>query len=120
MYGRDPIQVKILNETSRNPKYFSEFELNKLIVADTNLDTVLQDAKAIFLTIPAQCIPDWLAENKHRLSSRSIICNTAKGLYLKDKKLLSEAVDDVLRDQQYSYAILSGEFFIYKGIIFIY
>jgi hypothetical protein len=39
-----------------------------------------------------------------------LILNTAKGLYLKEKKLLSEAVTDALGRQQ-PYALLSGPSF---------
>jgi glycerol-3-phosphate dehydrogenase len=51
-----------------------------------------------------------LIEHKDLIDPQVLILNTAKGLYLKEKKLLSEAVIEALGRQQ-PYALLSGPSF---------
>ena len=55
-------------------------------------------------------IPDWLAANKHHIPSHILLCNTAKGLYVKDNSLLSEALFAAIGRNQ-PYAVLSGPSF---------
>jgi len=69
------------------------------------------NANIIILALPAQSVPSWLTNNKDLIDPKTLICNTAKGLYLQEKQLLSEAVKEALgRDQPY--CILSGTFFL--------
>ena len=52
----------------------------------------------------------WLEENQNLIPETTLLCNTAKGLYVKNDCLLSEAVKKALgRDQPY--AVLSGPSF---------
>jgi glycerol-3-phosphate dehydrogenase len=51
-----------------------------------------------------------LVEHKDLIPPDLLLCNTAKGLYLKDNCLLSEAIDKGLQRNQ-PYAILSGPSF---------
>eukprot|EP01041_Mallomonas_annulata_P003172 gene3172-6257_t len=110
LYARDPKQASAINETRRNPKHLSEFELPNTIQAVSSIDEALADTTIILLTLPAQMVPEWLSENKEKILPKALICNTAKGLYLKERRLLSDAVTDALgRDQPY--AVLSGPSF---------
>jgi glycerol-3-phosphate dehydrogenase (NAD+) len=55
-------------------------------------------------------VPQWLGNLKEKLSPDLLICNTAKGLYLAENCLLSEAINRALGREQ-PYAILSGPSF---------
>jgi glycerol-3-phosphate dehydrogenase len=110
LYCRDEMQADTINTTHRNPKTFPEYALPELIRAGNRLEEALEDAILLMLCIPAQMVPDWLIAHKDQISPHLLICNTAKGLHLASKRLLSEAVRDALaRDQPY--ALLSGPSF---------
>ena len=99
---------RIISEhLDRNPKYLTEFELPSNIVAVASVSEALENAQVIILALPAQCVPAWLSENRALIDPKCLICNTAKGLYLKEKVLLSEAVRDALGREQ-PYCVLSG------------
>jgi glycerol-3-phosphate dehydrogenase len=110
MYARDPELVEMINSNHYNPHYLSEFELSGLISASTSVDDVLEGVSFAILALPTQLIPKWLAEHKHQIRSDLLLCNTAKGLYLEENCLLSEAIERVLQREQ-PYAILSGPSF---------
>lgn len=61
-------------------------------------------------------IPHWLLQHKHLIAPSLLLCNTAKGLYLEDNCLLSEAIDKALQREQ-PYAILSGPSFAKEMMI---
>ena len=60
-----------------------------------------------------QKVPDWLATNRDVLSNEIVLVNTAKGLYLREKCLLSEAVFRALGQDRANqpYVVLSGPSF---------
>jgi glycerol-3-phosphate dehydrogenase len=107
LYARDKDQVAAINETHCNPKCLSSFKLLEAIVATSSIPGALNNAHLVILCLPAQIVPQWLQSNKETIRPDVLLCNTAKGLYLRDKKLMSEAVREALeRDQPY--AALSG------------
>lgn len=110
IYARNPEVVSSINSHHINPHYLSEFELSTDITATTSVEEALTNAHFAILAIPTQLIPNWLKDHKHLISPSLLLCNTAKGLYLTENCLLSEAITRALeRDQPY--AILSGPSF---------
>lgn len=110
LYARDPVLVQNMNETRRNPKHFQEFEIPSNVLATSNIQEALNDAKIILSCLPAQLTPDFLAQNKQFIPKDAILVITSKGLYLKTKQLLSIPILDALeRDQPL--AFLSGPSF---------
>lgn len=97
-------------DTFSSFRYLSDFVLLPNIRATTDLAEALDHPSLIILSLPAQIIPSWLAEHRDLISPTTLICNTAKGLYLKEKKLLSATISAALRRKQ-PYAILSGPSF---------
>jgi glycerol-3-phosphate dehydrogenase len=63
-----------------------------------------------------QQVPKWLAEHKEIISPELLICNTAKGLYLEENCLLSDAINRILGREQ-PYVILSGPSFAKEMMI---
>jgi glycerol-3-phosphate dehydrogenase (NAD+) len=110
IYARKEEVVTSINENHINPHYLSEFTLSDKITATSNLEEALHGVSFAILAIPTQLIPNWLADHKDVISPELLLCNTAKGLYLEQNCLLSEAINRSLnRDQPY--AILSGPSF---------
>lgn len=64
IYARNAEQVRVMNETRRNPKTLSDFELHEGITATSDLAEALLGAEVIILALPAQTIPRWLGEHK--------------------------------------------------------
>jgi glycerol-3-phosphate dehydrogenase len=135
MHARNKDIIDGINNSNRNPSYLTEFELNKNISAMSDISQLLGlDPDMIILSIPAQEVssnvlilliiidyssyfnltniqtPNWLRTYKDFINPKTVICNTAKGLYLKDSCLLSDAVKDALQRDQ-PYVLLSGPSF---------
>eukprot|EP00934_Nitzschia_sp_Nitz4_P003061 Nitzschia sp. Nitz4//scaffold32_size149145//51409//52455//NITZ4_002874-RA/size149145-processed-gene-0.92-mRNA-1//1//CDS//3329548054//3051//frame0 len=112
LWARDPAQVKAIQETRRNPKYgMEEFELPSNIEATCSLEVACKDADILILALPAQRIPDFIKDNKDLIDKKTILCNTAKGLYVPTKQLLSDAILEALDRPEQPFAVLSGPSF---------
>jgi glycerol-3-phosphate dehydrogenase (NAD+) len=110
MYARDPDQVNDINTNHRNSKYLGDLALPENIRASTSVADALEGAEVVILALPAQKLPSFLAEHKAAIPPTAVLCNTAKGLVVATKQLLSEAVADAL-DRQQPYCVLSGPSF---------
>lgn len=107
---RDVSTVESVNGEHRNNKYFSEFELLPNLTSTADIAEGLRGADLIILALPAQIVCQFLADNKAHIDEKTLLCNSAKGLYLKENCLLSEMIPKALgRDQPYS--VLSGPSF---------
>lgn len=110
IHMRNVSQANYMNEARYNPKTLNDFTLPANLTASNDLESTISGAKLVILSLPAQTLPGWLKANVHHIPPNVLLCNTAKGLYLKEQKLLSEAVREALgRDQPY--AMLSGPSF---------
>lgn len=110
LYMRDKAQCDSINEHHVNPKYLSEFELNENIRAFSDPALAIEGADLLILSIPMQTIPEWLSQNRDIIPDDLLVCNTAKGLYLKNGCLLSQMIKTSLGREQ-PYACLSGPSF---------
>ena len=110
MLVRDEAIVESVNKDHKNNKYFSEFELPPNLTATTDNAAGLRGADLIILALPAQVVYQFLVDNKHCIDENTLLCNSAKGLYLKENCLISEVIPKALgRNQPYS--VLSGPSF---------
>lgn len=110
IFARNKEVVESINVHHKNCVYLSSYELHPNIVAVDTAEAALTDVDFVILAIPTQSVPGWLAEHKHLIPDDLLLCNSAKGLYLQENCLLSDAVMRVLgRDQPY--AIISGPSF---------
>lgn len=100
LWMRDSSQRDTINETRQNPKKMSQYKLPDNIKATCDLAAAVKDCILIIMALPCQKTPEWLRENKDIIPPKVLICNTAKGLYVPTKQLLSHAITDALgRDQ---------------------
>jgi glycerol-3-phosphate dehydrogenase (NAD(P)+) len=121
IYLRNKAQAGYMNEARINPKTLNEFELHPNITAEIDLEKALYGSSLVILSLPAQLTPHWLHTNKQYIDPHVILCNTAKGLYLKEQKLLSVAVRDALaRDQPYAQLSGNNDILIIPNYLFSY
>mmetsp|Transcript_21591 Transcript_21591/g.26728 ORF Transcript_21591/g.26728 Transcript_21591/m.26728 type:complete len:346 (-) Transcript_21591:7-1044(-) len=111
LYARDEKQVKMINDTHHNPKYLSDFELLPNIQAINDVSECLKDADVIMLCLPAQKTPQFLQDHRDVIPPNAILCSTSKGLYVKTRQLLSDAIEDALKPSKHELAFLSGPSF---------
>lgn len=112
LWARDAAQVEAIQSTRRNPKYgLDEFELPESIQATTSLEDTCRDADILMLCLPAQRIPEFLRQHKDLIDPKTILCNTAKGLYVPTQQLLCDAVLEAMERPDQPYAVLSGPSF---------
>eukprot|EP00636_Phaeomonas_parva_P015372 CAMPEP_0118855076 /NCGR_PEP_ID=MMETSP1163-20130328/3033_1 /TAXON_ID=124430 /ORGANISM="Phaeomonas parva, Strain CCMP2877" /LENGTH=347 /DNA_ID=CAMNT_0006787903 /DNA_START=249 /DNA_END=1292 /DNA_ORIENTATION=+ len=110
VYARDTAQAAAINETHRNPKALSDYELPESIRATSSVAEACAGAAVIIHALPAQKTPDFLAANKDAIPADVPVCITSKGLYLPTKALLGDAIAEAMgRDQCVAY--LSGPSF---------
>jgi len=105
------VQVDSINEAHRNSRYLSDFELPPTLSASTDVAEAIADAVVIFLALPAQKLPGFLAEHKALIPHDTLLCSLAKGLYLPSKSLLSKAMLEHLGRLEQPLAFLSGPSF---------
>ncbi len=112
LWARDEAQVHSIMETRRNPKYgMHEFELSDNIVATNSLEDTCRGAHILILALPAQRIPDFCRQHASLIEKTTVICNTAKGLFVPTQQLLSDAVLEAMDRPDQPYAVLSGPSF---------
>jgi glycerol-3-phosphate dehydrogenase len=108
LWARDLEQVAAIQATRRNPKYgLEEFELPANVQATDSLEEACQNADVLMLCLPAQCIPKFLKEHKDLINRNTILCNTAKGLYVPTHQLLSDAILEAIERPEQPFAVLS-------------
>ena len=112
LWARDSEQVASIQATRRNPKYgLEEFELPENVQATNSLEEACQNADVLLLCLPAQRIPDFLKEHKDLINPKTVLCNTAKGLYVPTHQLLSDAILEGMERPEQPFAVLSGPSF---------
>lgn len=118
LLARDEKVIQEINSNRRNPKFLADIELPVNIEATSDIHHALTGVDLIILALPVQIVPEWLADHKDFIDSNVLLCNTAKGLHLKTKKLLSDATRTALGREQ-PYAILSGHCIRRSEIVFM-
>lgn len=112
VYARNEAVVEGINSKRRSikAKGLEELELPESIVAVTSVELACEGADLILHALPAQTTPDFITANLAVIPSNAVFCSTSKGLYLKDKCLLSEAMLKAFGREQ-PLAVLSGPSF---------
>ena len=90
LHGRDPLQIRSINEEHRNPKYFGkDLFFSPEITATEDLFEAIKNARYIVLAIPSNALRGVLEQLRDAIPSHAILVNTAKGFDVKTKKRLS-------------------------------
>ncbi|KAL4490286.1 hypothetical protein ABPG72_004325 [Tetrahymena utriculariae] len=110
IYARDPEVAQHINEKKRNPKFFSDIELNGNISASSSFKDVVQDAAFILSCIPTQQTMVVLRENKEHVNLETPFVSCSKGMLVESEKFISEAVNELF-EGKLKYCVLSGPSF---------
>ncbi len=95
LHGRDPLQIKSINEEHRNPKYFgNEVFFSAQITATTDIQEALSNARFVVLAVPSNALRGVLEQICGLISSKTVLVNTAKGFDVQTKKRLSILIRD--------------------------
>lgn len=125
MYMRDAQQCACINEKHYNPKYLSQYGFGELtgsirgICSEDDLkNTLQQPGLVVILALPCQRTPHWIRQHRDIIPNNTLLCSTAKGLYLPTRQLIGHAILDALDRAEQPLAFLSGPSFaeeIVKG-----
>lgn len=112
VFARGEEQRHSINNKHKNPKAktLENYELPPSIVAVDSVEKACAGAAIILHAVPAQSTPAFILEHRLHIPEDSVFCSTAKGLYLKEKCLLSEAMHKAFGRPQ-PLAVLSGPSF---------
>lgn len=121
LYMRDAEQCKSINEKGYNPKYLSQYPLNPsghdnpAIRGICTTDELAQAMKVtnvvVILALPCQLTPVWVEQHNTIIPENTLLCSTAKGLYLPTKQLIGHAILDSLNRASQPICFLSGPSF---------
>lgn len=126
MYMRDPDQCECINKKGYNPKYLSDYKLNRYDSSESRNDNnsvraicklsdlryELRTPGAIIIhALPCQKTPQWFRDNRDLIPPETLICTTTKGLYLPTRQLMGHAILDALDRVDQPLAFLSGPSF---------
>lgn len=111
MHLRDATQCETINTSHLNPKYAKEYELPPTLRATLDLKDALEGACVIFLALPAQRLPEFVQEVAAMIPRDAVLCSVAKGLYLKTRQFLSDAILEALDRPNQPFTVLSGPSF---------
>lgn len=89
LHMRDPVQCQSINDKHINSKYLSNYPLNPnnnpirgICTEDALQEHFEIPGIIVFLALPCQKIPVWIAEHKDMIPPDLLLVSTAKGLYL--------------------------------------
>lgn len=106
LYGIDQNEIDDINIRHCNYKYFKDVRLEESIVATSSLETALQDADYLLITIPTQYVRSLLEKVKPLLKRKIIVINAAKGFDMNTNMRMSDTIRSVL-DEQDIYPVVS-------------
>jgi len=109
LYARDAQTVAHVNDQRRNPAYLGEIELPEGIHASTDAKSVLENANAVLVVIPAQAMRKGLLELSALIPQSAPVILCAKGIERDTGRLMSEVVAEVLPN--HTIGALSGPSF---------
>ena len=84
---------------------------NSNVKATTSTQDALKDCDILFISVPAQAIPDLLSGLRAHLEKKTLIVNCAKGMILAKEKFLCEIIADEYPELESNYLTLSGPSF---------
>jgi len=98
LWMRDAEQAATLNETGRNPRYLSDLDLHRGIVATADLSEALADAQWVIVAVPSQSVRTVLTSARELIGEAPLVL-AAKGIETDTLMTMDEVTLDVLGAQ---------------------
>lgn len=97
LWGIEPSQVDVINQTGTNPDYLGDIHLPENLKATLQLEDAIQGTDALFIVVPSQAVREVARQIAAcHLPPGVPVINLAKGLELGSLKRLSEVVIEEL------------------------
>jgi glycerol-3-phosphate dehydrogenase (NAD(P)+) len=95
LWMRDGEAVRALNRTHKNPRYLSQFELHRSVVATDDLKGAVSDAAWVLVAVPSHSMRGVLTSARGALGSAPIVL-AAKGIENETLMTMDEVATDTL------------------------
>ncbi|EAR61728.1 NAD(P)H-dependent glycerol-3-phosphate dehydrogenase [Neptuniibacter caesariensis] len=106
LWMRDQQRADQLNYEHENKRYLPGYSLSEKVVATSDLQSVVQDAELVFVSIPSQSFRDVIKQAKPFINEGQMFVSTTKGIEAKTFSLMSEILSEELPGAQVG--VLSG------------
>lgn len=103
---RDSDTADQINQSHQNSRYLPDYTLSDLLIASTDMEWVIRDAEAVFVSIPSSSFRSVVQQAKTWLQPQQLLISTTKGVEASSFKLMSH----ILREElpQGRIGVLSG------------
>ena len=108
LWAREDNVVKSINTFKENKLYLPDIKLSKLIVAQSEINNVL-NCDLLLMVTPSQFMRDILEDIKNNLNEKVPVVLCSKGIETKTLSLMSDITEDIIPSNPL--AILSGPSF---------
>ncbi|MDP4536897.1 NAD(P)H-dependent glycerol-3-phosphate dehydrogenase [Alkalimonas collagenimarina] len=92
---RDPEIAEKINQTHQNARYLPDYSLSEQLIASTDMEWVIRDAEAVFVSIPSSSFRNVVQQAKAWLQPQQLLISTTKGVEASSFKLMSH----ILREE---------------------
>ncbi|MCH8536817.1 MAG: NAD(P)H-dependent glycerol-3-phosphate dehydrogenase [Alkalimonas sp.] len=106
LWLRDEERAELINTNKENARYLPGYPLSEHLVADTDLRWVVQDAEAVFVSIPSSSFRQVAEQAKTFISSEQLLISTTKGVEASTFALMSDILLELF--PQNPIGVLSG------------
>ena len=106
LWLRDQARAEAINSTKENARYLPGYALAENLYASSDLETVLEGAEAVFVSIPSQSFRKVIQQAKPYLRAEQMLISTTKGIEAQTFSLMSEILKQELPNSRVG--VLSG------------
>lgn len=95
VYGKNPDEVRDINENGRNSRYF-DVNLPDGITATTDFDAAIAGAEVLVIAVPSFAVEEIVGKILPHLTETTLIVSLVKGFDEKSKRTVGEVIRDRL------------------------
>ncbi len=106
LWMRDAERVAEINTTHFNARYLPDYPLAPTLEATTELKVALEDAEAVFISVPSHAVREVVQQSAPLLTPDQLLISTTKGIEAETFSLMSEIIADEIAGARIG--VLSG------------
>jgi glycerol-3-phosphate dehydrogenase (NAD(P)+) len=108
LWARRPELAREITESKRNSDYLPGINLPRNILGYSSLETVLDDAEQVYLSVPSQSLRENLTAARELIPANAIVVSLMKGVEKGTGLRMSEVIGQVLEIDPDRVAVVSG------------
>jgi len=108
LWARRPELAREITESKRNSDYLPGINLPRNILGYSSLETVLDDAEQVYLSVPSQSLRENLTAARELIPADAIVVSLMKGVEKGTGLRMSEVIGQVLEINPDRVAVVSG------------